>query len=193
MKFSLWPCWLPDSPALEKHPAQSCVTAADWVSWSQDLCFLFDRRVWNSWVKSSLRWYLRRLLWWWFMTGIAFKWMKEFCWMSFLRRTSENCIKDIKIWTINIIQIFFYLFDWIHWLIQVESSLFLCKCFQTALNKIYIYITVSINVRTLEMHFPFSEIMIVLLLRDPWKRKHIAVTLCTMSVYLLPLISASNT
>lgn len=109
VKFSLWPCWLPDSPALEKHPAQSCVTAADWVSWSQDLCFLFDRRVWNSWVKSSLRWYLRRLLWWWFMTGIAFKWMKEFCWMSFLRRTSENCIKEIKIWTINITQIVLFI------------------------------------------------------------------------------------
>lgn len=80
-------CWLPDSPALEKHPAQSSVTAADWMSWSSALCFRFDRRVWNSWVKSSLRLNLRRHLWWWLMTGIAFKYVKEFCWMSFLQRT----------------------------------------------------------------------------------------------------------
>lgn len=72
-------CWQTDRPALEKHPAQSSVTAADWMSWSRALCFRFDRRVWNSWVKSSLRLYLKRHLWWWLMTGIAFKWVNEFC------------------------------------------------------------------------------------------------------------------
>lgn len=29
--------------------------------------------------------------------------------MSFLRRTSENCIKEIKIWTINITQIVLFI------------------------------------------------------------------------------------
>lgn len=72
-------CWLLDRAALEKRPAQSSVTAADWMSWSQALCFLFDRRVWNSWVKSSLRLYLRRHLWWWLMTGIAFNWVNDEC------------------------------------------------------------------------------------------------------------------
>lgn len=79
--------WLPQSPALEKQPAQSSVTAADWMSRSWALRLCFDRGVWNSWVKSSLRLYLRRRLWWWLMTGIAFKCMKGFCWMSFLERT----------------------------------------------------------------------------------------------------------
>lgn len=90
-RLSLQPRWLPDSPVFEKCPAQSCVTAADWVSWSRDLCFHFDRRVWDFWVKSSLRLYLWRLLSWWLMTGSAFQWVKEFCWMSFL-----HCIKHMN-------------------------------------------------------------------------------------------------
>lgn len=78
---------------LRSAQAQSCVTAADWVSWSRDLCFRFDRRVWNFWVKSSLRLYLWRLLSWWLMTGTAFQWVKEFCWTSFFHCTKHN------IWT----------------------------------------------------------------------------------------------
>lgn len=43
--------------------------------------------------------------------------------------------------------------DWIRWLIKMEVY-FRLNSFQTVLNKIYTHITVSINVRTLEMHFP---------------------------------------
>lgn len=101
-------CWLPQSPALEKQPAQSSVTAADWMSPSWALRLCFDRGVWNSWVKSSLRLHLRRRLWWWLMTGIAFKCMKEFCWISFLENDIQRTYNYQGCWEKTLLYQYFF-------------------------------------------------------------------------------------
>lgn len=163
---------MPDSPALEKLAAQSNVTAADWVSWSQDLCFLFDKRVWNSWVKSSLRLYLRRLLWWWFMTGIASKWVKEFWWMFSMERISKNCFNNSHTCGKWIILIIHSLFLFVHPLIIFADS-FKWRCiFAFCFPENSIKYTLRINIRTLKMHFPWNNDLF-----------------CTLSYYLWAITS----
>lgn len=142
MKFSLWPCWQPDSPALEKHSAQSCVTECH-----DPKIFAFSPPLTGEFEIPGLK-----VLWDYISEGFC----DDGSWQVLLSsgwRNSVQCLHctepertaSVKhtVCGMNHISTFSY---WICWLIK--SKFILLYCFQTVFNKIYDHMTFSITVKT---------------------------------------------